>query len=61
MSENKTNNNGCGLLGCLINIVALILICMLFSLFLGSGEFYNESLEKFKIVLNLDTVQVDGK
>ena len=58
MTEKSETKVGCGCFGCLITLISIITFCAIFSLFLGSGEFYNESIKKVDAIINCDTIPV---
>ena len=49
---------GCGCWGCLLQLIALLFICMVYSLFIGSGEFYNKSIKNINTILDRDTISI---
>ena len=58
MAEKSKIRVSCGCFGCLITLISIITFCAIFSLFLGSGEFYNESIKKVDAIINCDTIPV---
>lgn len=46
MAEKSKIEVSCGCFGWLLTLISIITFCAIFSLFLGSGEFYNKSIKK---------------
>ena len=58
MAEKSKIRVSCGCFGYLITLISIITFCAIFSLFLGSGEFYNKSIKKVDAIINCDTIPV---
>lgn len=58
MAEKSKIRVSFGCFGYLITLISIITFCAIFSLFLGSGEFYNESIKKVDAIINCDTIPV---
>lgn len=58
MAEKSKIEVSCGYFGWLLTLISIIIFCAIFSLFLCSGEFYNESIKKVDAIINCDTIPV---
>lgn len=56
MEEKKNIQINCGCFGSLGALIAAIAFCAIFSLFLGSGEFYNECIQKVDALIHCNTI-----
>ena len=56
--SNKNININFGCFGSVITLISIIIFCAIFSLFLGSGEFYNDCIKKAKVIVQGDTISV---